>query len=110
MIGHSSILNNLQSFKAEIVYCNFGTGKESIAFDVKKYKFLVALGKDYNWNYSSTGIIPVLDGELPYHLALGSSISGAENDHFVIYLEENKISVTETRSYYKQLFVVIGYY
>lgn len=102
-------LNNLQSFKAEIIYNNFNTGKESIAFDVKKYKFLVAIGKDYNWNYYSTGIIPILD-KFPYDLALGSSISGSENDHFVIRLEENKISVTATRSYHKQIFTLIAYY
>lgn len=102
-------LNNLQSFKAEIIYNNFNTGKESIAFDVKKYKFLVAIGKDYNWNYYSTGIIPILD-KFPYDLALGSSISGSENDHFVIRLEENKISVIKTRSYHKQIFTLIAYY
>lgn len=102
-------LNNLQSFKAEIIYNNFNTGKESIAFDVKKYKFLVVIGKDYNWNYYSTGIIPVLD-KFPYDLALGSAISGAENDHFVVRIEENKISVTKTRSYHKQIFTLIAYY
>lgn len=102
-------MNNLQSFKAEIIYNNFNTGKESISFNVKKYKFLVAIGKDYNWNYCSTGIIPVLE-KFPYDLALGSAISGAENDHFVIRLEENKISVIKTRSYHKQIFTLIAYY
>lgn len=102
-------LNNLQTFKAEIIYNNFNAGKESISFNVKKYKFLVAIGKEHNWNYYSTGIIPILD-KFPYNLALGSAISGAENDHFVVHIEENKISVTATRSYHKQIFTLIAYY
>lgn len=110
MIGlNFSILNNLQGFKAEIIYNDFDAGKESISFDVKKYKFLVAVGKEYNWNYYSTGIVPILDN-FPYNLALGSSISGSENDHFVVRVEEKKISVTATRSYHKKIFTLIAYY
>lgn len=66
------------------------------------------IGKETNWGYYSSGIIPVLT--LPYNLAVGASISGEANDHFVVRLEETKISITETRSYHKQIFALVGYY
>lgn len=67
------------------------------------------IGKETNWGYYSTGIIPVLN-TIPYNLAVGASISGENNDHFVVRLEADKISITNTRSYHKQIFAIVGYY
>lgn len=66
------------------------------------------IGKETNWGYYSSGVIPVLT--LPYNLAVGASISGEANDYFVVRLEETKISITEARSYHKQIFAIVGYY
>ncbi len=102
-------LENLYSFSSEIIYNNFSSGKQTISIKTKKYKFLIVIGKETNWGYYSTGIIPVLN-TIPYNLAVGASISGEKNDHFVVRLEADKISITDTRSYHKQIFAIVGYY
>lgn len=102
-------LENLYSFSSEIIYNNFSSGKQTISIKTKKYKFLIVIGKETNWGYYSTGIIPVLN-TIPYNLAVGASISGENNDHFVVRLEADKISITDTRSYHKQIFAIVGYY
>nr|DAD97520.1 MAG TPA: hypothetical protein [Caudovirales sp. ctIbU14] len=103
-------LENLHTFNKEIIYNN-SQGQKTIYLNTEKYKFLIIIGKDNNWNYLSPGVIPVLDlNLLPQSFAIGSSISGEANDHIYLELYRDRITVKATRSYYDKIFALIGYF